>query len=177
MIHIVRGGKGGLLLVPVYGGTGSEEQMFRLEMPAGFQNVEEPHNVGIDVFPGMVDAVADPGLGRQVHHNVRPEIPKDPVHRFLVRQVSLGEGKGRVQFQPGQPVLLQLHIVIGVHVVHSGHPGPQGQQPSGQVIADKAGGSGDQDFLVGVKRFHNCSLVPVKQVPGIDFVFHICQIL
>lgn len=40
-------------------------------MAAGFQDVEKPDNIGIDIGAGMVDAVTDAGLCRQIHDDIR----------------------------------------------------------------------------------------------------------
>ena len=42
-----------------------------LMMTAGFEDIKEPDNVGIDIGAGMVDAVTHSGLGRQVYDNIR----------------------------------------------------------------------------------------------------------
>ena len=61
----------------------------------------------------------------------------------LVKRKMVGLG---VLLQIRKPVSFELHIVIIVEVIHSCDDIAVSQKPPGQVIPDKTGGTGDEDF-------------------------------
>src|SRR6185295_14290146 len=46
---------------------------------------------------------------------------------------------------PSEAGLVQLHIVVGVEVIHAQHARTAGKQPQAGVKTDEAGGPGDED--------------------------------
>ena len=60
-------------------------------MPAGFQDVEEADQIGFDIDLRMVDGIAHPRLGGEVHNHRRPVFGEDPVHKRLIRQIPPDE--------------------------------------------------------------------------------------
>ena len=131
-----------LLVAAVNAGGGSVNQMlnaFVIEipgqarndvfgMPAGFQDVVEAHHVALDVGVGVLDAVADTGLRRQVHDDVKRILRKQLVDQFFVGDVALEEHIVvlRMLPRPGldepQAVLLQRRVVVVVQVVQPDDP-------------------------------------------------------
>ena len=63
-------------------------------MAAGFEDVVETDEVALDVGIGVGDAVADAGLGGEVHHNLRMIFGEDAVDEGAVGDVSADEGEG-----------------------------------------------------------------------------------
>jgi hypothetical protein len=48
----------------------------------------------------------------------------------------------------GEPRVFQADIVVGIQIVNANHLAPVGKQTGGNMKADKAGCSGDQDWAI-----------------------------
>ena len=112
MVDRIRRGKGRLFLVAVHGRAGRKKQMLHRMVPAGFQHVEEADDVGVDVGPGMVDAVAHARLGRQIDDNIRGGFPEQFFHHVTIGDVALHKRELRELPQDRQAALLQRRIII-----------------------------------------------------------------
>lgn len=64
-------------------------------MAAGFEDVVEADEVGLDVSIGVGDAIADAGLGCEVDYNLRMVFGEDAVDEGAVGDVAADEGEGR----------------------------------------------------------------------------------
>ena len=69
--------------------------MIHFVMTAGFKDIKETNDVGINIGPRMVDAVSHSGLGCQVYDNIRLERRKNIIHDFFISQVPFDESKCR----------------------------------------------------------------------------------
>ena len=58
---------------------------------AGFQDVEETHDVGLYIRIRMIDAVADSGLCGKINDNSRFYLFEEVEYHALIGQVSLYE--------------------------------------------------------------------------------------
>ena len=112
MVDIVCRREGRLLLVAVNRRARCKEKMLYLVMAAGFKNIEEADDVGIDIRARMVNAVPHTSLCRQVDDNIRLILLKECRDRRLIRQVTLNERELRILAQDFQATLLQPDIVI-----------------------------------------------------------------
>ena len=91
-------------------------------VPAGLEHVEEPDEVALDIGPGVVDRVAHPGLGRQVHDAVEAALGEQPLHQRGVAQVAPHEDEPPLGVglpQHPQAVLLDAGVVVGVDAVQA----------------------------------------------------------
>ena len=71
MVDIVCCREGRLLLIAVNRRARCKEKVLYLVMAAGFKNIEEADDVGIDIRARMVNAVPHTSLCRQVDDNIR----------------------------------------------------------------------------------------------------------
>src|SRR5579863_5872333 len=71
---------------------------------------------------------------------------KEPSNALGIGEVEFLEPKGRLLLKPCEARLLECHIVILVEVVEADDLMAARQQPQRRVIADEAGGSGQQDL-------------------------------
>ena len=65
--------------------------------------------------------------------------------RLTIGHVRRAKCEARLAVQPRQPRLLQPHVVVGVQVVHAQHALAARQQRLGDMIANEARRSGQQD--------------------------------
>ena len=123
---------------------------------AGFEDVEETHDIGVDVGGGVFQGVTHPGLGGQVADRVEFFLCKQAPHPCPVGQVQLDKAVVFVAGAPdhvargnlfpgnagfGQAGILEVDVVVGVDVVQADDFVAAGKQAFGEVEADEAGGS------------------------------------
>ena len=120
-------------------------------MAAGFKNIEEADDVGIDIRARMVNAVPHTSLCRQVDDNIRLILLKECRDRRLIRQVTLNERELRILAQDFQATLLQPDIVIVIDIVKADNRRPEPQQTLRKMESDKARRTSDQDFFLRIK--------------------------
>ena len=153
VIHVVRSGKGRLGLIAVHRRTGSKEQMLHRIVAAAFQNVKEADDVGVNVGSGIVNAVADSRLSRQVHHQLGFKLCKNPGQGRCVRQILTHKSKLGETLQNFEAAFLQAHIIIIIHIIQAQHGGPQTQQLLRQMETYETGRAGKQNFFRRIKLF------------------------
>ena len=119
--------------------------MLRLYGAATFQDVPEADEVGVDVGGGLLEAVANSGLGGQVDHAVGLGLGEQRRHRFAIGQVDGRVAIALARFKPRKARLFQRRVVVGVEIVQPHHSVAAIQQPMRDVGADEAGRAGDQD--------------------------------
>lgn len=151
MVDIVCCREGRLLLVAVNRRARCKEKMLYLVMAAGFKNIEEADDVGIDIRTRMVNAVPHTSLCRQVDDNVRLILLKECRDRRLIRQVTFDERELRILTQNLQAALLQPDIVIVIDIVKADNRRPESQQTLRKMESDKARRASDQDFFLRIK--------------------------
>ena len=118
-------------------------------MAAGLQYIVEPDQIRRDVGIGVGDAVPHTGLCREVHDHLGTICCEQPVNLRPIGDIALHEEEARMAFQRFQPLLLESHVVIVVHVVdaHDANIPDIGKKPSGKIRPDKTGCTGHQDRL------------------------------
>ncbi|OPZ57054.1 MAG: hypothetical protein BWY87_01707 [Deltaproteobacteria bacterium ADurb.Bin510] len=115
-------------------------------MAAAFQHVQEAYQVGVGVDEGIVDAVAHTGLGRQVDDRIEAALDNQAQQTFTLGQVKFLEAEAGLTLKPGQTVGFELGLVVVVEVVDADHRVVIIQQPLTQMVANKAGRAGYQNF-------------------------------
>ena len=113
-------------------------------MAAAFQDIQETHEIGLNVGVGILKRVADSRLGRHVKDTLRAHGLKQLRRRPPVRQLKAVKVKACESSKPLQPGFLQPNIVIIVQVIESHDFVASGQQFQGKVEADKSGGAGEE---------------------------------
>ncbi len=109
-----------------------------------------PHQVGPLVGEGVLQGVADPRLGRQMHHPPRAAVPHQGLEGVGVRHVHPLQPEARAIQQRLDPRLLQGRVVVGIEVVDPDDLLATVQQPQGHEPADepRRAGDDDQDRLI-----------------------------
>ncbi len=97
------------------------------------------------VGEGMVDGIADPGLGGQVHHAADAVVAHQRRHVLGLGDVRAHKLKAVASQEGRHARLLQRHVVIGVEIVDPDHRLAAIEEPLGHGPADEAGCAGDQD--------------------------------
>ena len=62
-------------------------------MSAGFQNIQEPHDVTFRIGTWVFQRVTDASLGGQVHHSAKIVLFEDLIDFFLIGQIGLNEAE------------------------------------------------------------------------------------
>ena len=89
---------------------------------AGFQNIVETDQVGLNVHIRMIYGIADACLGSQIYHHIEPVFRKESVHQFPVPDGTLYEYMPDVAVLSGllhktQAVFLERGIIIVVQII------------------------------------------------------------
>ena len=127
--------------------------MFHTVVAAALQNIDEADKVAVDVGVRVLQGIAHACLRRQVHDHIKL-LGFEQLRRLLaVGQFLLRKLKTRHRLQLGQPVLLQLHVIVIVQIVKADHVVPTVQQPTAQVESDESGRSGDEYLAHYVSAF------------------------
>src|SRR2546423_7085839 len=116
-------------------------------MAASFEDVEKANEIRFGISVRVGQRVTHPRLSRQVN-NVRKSLSrKEARHRLAVGNIFLLEPEVGKWFELDNPRRFQVRIVIGVKIIQSEDIITLGQQTMGDVHADKAGDTGDQNTL------------------------------
>ena len=97
------------------------------------------------VGEGVLDGVADPGLGREMDDAVGPGVAHQPLHQGRVGDVGADHAEALTALEPGGPGMLQRHLIVVVEDVDADDLFAPVQQALGHVHADEAGCAGDQN--------------------------------
>ena len=84
IIYLIVRAERRLLVAAVDGRTGCVDQMKRLVMPAGFENIIETDDVALNIHIRVVDTISDSRLSRQVYHDVDLLFLEEAIHKFLI---------------------------------------------------------------------------------------------
>jgi hypothetical protein len=111
---------------------------------AALQDVGEAHQVALDVGAGVRERVAHPGLGGQVDHPAGAHLGEEPRHGGAVGEVDALVAVARVPREARQARLLEGDVVVVVDHVEADDGLAPLEQALGDVVADEAGGAGDE---------------------------------
>lgn len=150
-VHAVFLGERHLLVAAVdRAGAGVDEVLDRV-VAAGLEDVEEADEVALEVCAGILDGVADTGLGGEVYHNVEAVLREQALDEGGIAQVATHEGEAAVGVGLGQHAqarVLDAGVVIAVKVVEA-EDCVIGllEQLLDEEGTDEAGRSGDENFI------------------------------
>src|SRR3954447_505086 len=116
-------------------------------VPATLQHVEKALEIGIGVSVRLLDRIADAGLRGEMHHAGKPMPRKQRRNRLAIGKIGLHEGEAAIGPQELQACPFQRRIVIAVEIVESDNGPALGQELPGDLKADEAGGTRDQNRL------------------------------
>ena len=91
IIHLVHRGIGYLFVAAIDGGTAGINQMLHLVIAASLQDVVEANQVAFDIAIGVGDAVADSGLGSEVHYHINLVFRENLLDECLVSDIAFDE--------------------------------------------------------------------------------------
>lgn len=150
-VHAVLLGERHLLVAAVdRAGAGVDEVLDRV-VAAGLEDVEEADEVALEVCAGILDGVADTGLGGEVYHNVEAVLREQALDEGGIAQVATHEGEAAVGVGLGQHAqarVLDAGVVIAVKVVEA-EDCVIGllEQLLDEEGTDEAGRSGDENYI------------------------------
>ena len=125
--------------------------MLHPEVPAGLQDVQESHQVALQVRIRVRDAIPDTGLRGEVHDLVELLLRKKSVDGVLVGQVHLPD----LQAEGLAPAFLQADVVIVIVIVDSHDHVPPLLEGVHEFGTDEAGRAGDE-------YFHNPKFITIR---------------
>jgi hypothetical protein len=109
----------------------------------------------------MVERVTHAGLRRQMHHRIKAPPGIQRLDGLSFRQVDTLEGKARLAAKHLDPGEFQPRIIIVVQAVNGHDLIAAPEQGSGNMKADKSGGTSDKDAhdtssALLLSRNHGC---------------------
>ncbi len=114
-------------------------------MAAGLQHREVPLQIRVLVGERVLDRVAHPGLGGQMHHPPGGGVSHQRRKGLGVGHVKALQAEARMVHEGLEAGLLQRRIVIGVEVVDAYDLLAPLEQPQGDEPTDESGCAGDDD--------------------------------
>lgn len=119
---------------------------------ASLEDVEEAHEVALEVCARVFDGVADTGLGGEVHHDVETVLGEQALDEGSVTQVAAHEREATVGIDIGQHAqarVLDAGVVVTIEVVEA-NDDVIGllEQFLDEKRSDESAGSGDEDFPI-----------------------------
>ncbi len=116
-------------------------------MAAAFEHMAKTHQIALDVGAGVLQRMAHPGLGSQMHHGTGPHAGKQGRQGLAVDQIQGFKGKALAPhpLDQGQAGPLEGRVVVRVEVVEAHHPLAPCQQRPCHGCTDEAGNTRDQD--------------------------------
>ena len=163
MVHVVVGAERHFSISAINTATRGIHQMLHGVMATGFKDVVEANDVAFDVGVGVLDAVADAGLGGEIDYNVEVILFEESIdERFVgdgtfyepimeidsLRIVETFDLTGRARndgfvkgFQFFQTILFEGYVVVVVEVVEAddGAFGHLFEETFDEVGTDEAG--------------------------------------
>ena len=119
IIHPVISRERHLLVTTIHARARSINQVLNTTLTASLEDVVEAEDVAVDVGIRISDAVANAGLGGEVHDNLGFVLFKDAIDGSLVSNVSFKEviGIGGDARNDRETVFLQRDIVVIIQVI------------------------------------------------------------
>ncbi len=144
LIDRVGGGIRQTVIQAIHRAARGEHQVRRSMGTAGFQHVEEAHQVALRINVRIVDGITHAGLGRQVDDLLECVLCKQVQQRLLVGHIQPLEAKVAAFGQLRQACLFQLDAVVAVEVVDANDLMAIAAQPLGGMKPDEPCDAGDQ---------------------------------
>lgn len=150
VIDFVVGAEGDFGVAAVDGAAGGVDEVFGGVVAAGFEDVVEANEVGLDVGVGVVDAVANAGLSGEVDDDVRLVLGEQLVDGGFVGEVAFDESEVFEVFEFVKAGGFEIGVVVRVEAVETDDfsVGIFCAEALGEVAADETGRAGDEDGFV-----------------------------
>jgi len=91
-------------------------------MAAAFEQVEETRDVTFYIDLRVYETIAHPGLGGEVHNDIKGALLENVGHRFFICQGSDGAVKAAMDLKLCKPCLFQAQIIVIVKIVDRRYP-------------------------------------------------------
>src|ERR1700681_2585591 len=114
-------------------------------MPATFQHIQKPRNVGIDIVVRRRERVAYAGLGGEMDHIGKPAVAEQDRHAIAVVEVELVETERVEPGELGKARLFERGIVILIEIVDADDGASARRKPLRHMESDESGGAGTKN--------------------------------
>lgn len=149
-------------------------------MAAGFEDVVEADDVAIDVYVRVIDGISHTRLRREIHHNVKVVLSKEPVNKPFLADRALDESVldrtvFRRLFDKGKAVFLERRVVVVIHIVQTDDRAAAHffKKPNHKIRPNEAGRACDKNgFVVQIYFLH---LISPEKIPRIDLLIYIVE--
>ncbi len=136
-------------------------------MTASLEDVQEPHQIAVDVCARIRERIADPSLGGQVDHALRTRTRKKTLEAVPIGEVQPVKLEPGAAGQSRQARLFKPDIVVVVDAVEADHMVPTRDQALSDVIADEPRNACKQDLHLAMLRRPNRN--PQRHDPASSF--------
>ena len=154
MIHAIVLGKWQLLVATINAGAGSIDQVLNTIVPATFQNVHEPRDIGLNVGVRILKRVANTCLRSQVHNALGPLLSKNLLYGAYVCDIRFKETEAPSSLKAIQARLFERDIVIIIEIVDAQNFVPAINKPMRDMRADEASGPCDKNFHLFIQEMN-----------------------
>jgi len=108
-------------------------------MPASFQNIEEPGEIGVEIGVGVLQRVTDTGLRGKMHHRSKFAVAKYGLYALAIGEIDLVKTEVVEFAQNGDARVLQRRI----NAVEARDRAPSLQEAMSQRKTDEPRSAGD----------------------------------
>ncbi len=119
--------------------------MLNTSMATSLEDVPHTDEIGVDVGSGILQGIANTGLGCQMDDSIKRIGLEQPLDRCAVRDIDRIEDESIALSQSLETILFQLNGVVAIEVIDTDNAITSGEKPLGQVITDEARCPSDQD--------------------------------
>ena len=130
-------------------------------MTTGFQNIVETNHIRLDIGIWILNGVAHTSLSSQIHHHIELIFRKQGINSCLIGNIALDELPCRTSrnalVQLVHTIVLQRHIIIGIHIVDADNRGPCVvlEEALHQITANETSSTCHQNgFIIEIYLFH-----------------------
>ena len=135
--------EGQLCIAAIDRAGGGEQQVPHRMRPQSLEQIGRAHHIGLDIALWRLEAVANTGLGGEMHHDLRPGLGHRPPQQCCIFKHALNKAEGAKTLQLCQALVLEGGIIIGRQTVEPDNIMAAFEQQAAEMKTDEASSAGD----------------------------------